>query len=77
MTKISAPISRRTSVFRRCKKAVRPTAGELTREHKKIRVEWARNKLDILARDPEFFYKVLFSDEFRVDLQRKFESHEF
>lgn len=69
------------TVFQRCKEAgarsARPIADELIREHKTLRVEWARNKLDILARDPEFFYKVLFSDEFRVDLQRKFESHEF
>ena len=64
------------TVFQRCKEAggrsARPIADELTREPRTLRFEWARNKLDILARDPEFFYKVLFSDEFRVDLQRKF-----
>ena len=69
------------AVFQRYKEAearsARPIADELTREHKKLRVEWARNKLDIQPRDPEFFYKVLFSDEFRVDPQREFESHEF
>ena len=69
------------AVFQRCKEAgarsARPIADELTREHKKLRVEWARNKFDILPRDPEFFYKVLFSDEFRVDLQRKFEFSKF
>ena len=69
------------TVFQRCKEAgarsAKPIADELTCEHKKLRVGCARNRLDILTRNPEFFYKILFSDEFRVDLQRKFESHEF
>ena len=59
-------------VFQRCKeagtRAVRPVGDELTAEHKRIRVEWAQKLLTVLASDPHFIKKVLFSDEVCFDL---------
>ena len=66
-TEVSKPL-----VFRRCKelgaRSVRPIPDQLTSEHKRLRVEFARKHLDILLQDPNFFFKVLFSDEVRFDL---------
>ena len=56
-------------VFRRCKElSVRPIPEQLTSERKLLRVEFARKHLDIHLQDPNFFFKVLFSDEVRFDL---------
>ena len=57
------------TVFQRCKEAgarsVTALYDELTDDHKRLRVEWARKILDILAQDPGYIKKVLLSDEVR------------
>ena len=55
------PISQKVSigtVFRRCKEAgarsVKPIPHQLTKQHKKNLVQWARDKQEILGRDPDY-----------------------